>query len=188
MLMMWSCSKVILILTLMQYHNYWVYCGLIINQLLSFLSVLFFPLFVNHHSLLDLIKTTGRENNQEGDSGQLEHVCGQSGDQLRRRFNQETRRALTGWRRRNLVVLVTRHSLHGGFCYHGYPGLGTGWGKGIIAIQRLKTHSNYHHHFCVRESSVADAHISGLFHYYTKNPQKKWFIYIFGQYSTRTEN
>lgn len=36
-------------------------------------------------------QTTGRENNQEGDSGQLEHVCGQPGDQLRGRFNEEAR-------------------------------------------------------------------------------------------------
>lgn len=34
--------------------------------------------------------TTGRENDQEGDSGQLEHVCGQPGNQLWGRFDKET--------------------------------------------------------------------------------------------------
>lgn len=40
------------------------------------------------------LKTPGWENNQEGDSGQLEHVCWQPGDQLRGRFNKKARRAL----------------------------------------------------------------------------------------------
>lgn len=35
-------------------------------------------------------QTTGRENNEEGNSGQLEHVCGQPSDQLWGRFNEET--------------------------------------------------------------------------------------------------
>ena len=106
--------------------------GLIINHLSS-LCLDFFCCVFHHFLLILSIKTpmnqswvksghqtSGRENHQEGDSGQLEHVCGQSGDQLRWRFNEET------W-----GTLMNCHVFH---CYGklDYSGFTAGMGLSLV--------------------------------------------------------
>lgn len=75
--------------------------------------------------------TTGWENNQEGDSGQLEHVCGQPGDQLRGRFDKETRWTLMISRVPRGARLGFIIHYNGELCYSGL------WGRGGASDFRL---------------------------------------------------
>lgn len=59
-------------------------------------------------------QTTGRENNQEGDSGQLEHVCWEPSDQLWGRFNEKT-----WWTLISFIFIYTLQNC-GEFGYSGF--------------------------------------------------------------------